>query len=73
MKLVQGQNEPEAWVDRAEMARQLGISTATLDRWVAADLIPSRKFGARLRRFKASVVIAALSRAGWTTEEEQAA
>jgi hypothetical protein len=35
MRAVDGNNQPEAWVDRAEMARILGVSLRTLDRMVA--------------------------------------
>lgn len=51
---------PERFVDRKEMARILGVSLATLDKWVQQDRIPSVTWGVRVRRFQASVVIARL-------------
>jgi excisionase family DNA binding protein len=52
--------EHEAYVDRAEMARILGVSVTTLDDMVARHEIPSVTWGRRVRRFSPSAVIRAL-------------
>lgn len=64
--------EPEAFVDRREMARQLGVSLPTLDRMVARNDIPSCTFGRRTRRFRASTVIAHLAQRELRQQNEAA-
>jgi excisionase family DNA binding protein len=59
VRAVDGNNQPEAWVDRAEMARILGVSLRTLDRMVANGDIPSVTWGRRTRRFLPSQVVRA--------------
>lgn len=49
--------EPERYVDRAELARLMGVSVATIDRMVREGL-PSETWGRRSRRFRPSVAIA---------------
>ncbi|WCB92313.1 hypothetical protein DSM104299_01008 [Baekduia alba] len=53
-------NEPEAYVNRDEMARRLGVSVSLVDQMVARNEIPSVTWGRRTRRFLPSEVIAAL-------------
>jgi len=48
---------PEAYVDRATLARLMGVSVATIDRMVAAGM-PSETWGRRTRRFRPSVAMA---------------
>jgi len=50
-------SEPELYVSRAEMARLMGLSVATIDRLVAAGM-PSETWGRRTRRFRPSVALA---------------
>ncbi len=73
MKLVHGNNEVEPFVDRKEMARQLGISLRLLDQMVSNQEIPSVTWGRRTRRFKASVVIAHLAHAERRLQNRSAA
>lgn len=47
----------ERYVSRAELARIMGVSVATVDRMVAEGM-PSVTWGRRTRRFKPSVAIA---------------
>lgn len=61
IELVPGGGETtEPLIDAREMAAILGVSTRTLTRMVAAGEIPSVTYGRRVRRFRASVVIARL-------------
>ena len=48
--------EAERYVTRAELARMMGLSVATIDRMVAEGL-PSETWGRRSRRFRPSVAI----------------
>lgn len=48
--------EPERYVSRAELARILGVSLATIDRMVK-DGMPSETWGRRTRRFLPSHAI----------------
>lgn len=73
LRVIHGTPEPEPYIDRVEMARQLGIHVRTLDRMVANDEIPSCTWGRRTRRFKASVVIAHLARREMSEQKETAA
>ena len=50
------QVESERYVTRAELARMMGLSVATIDRMVAEGL-PSETWGRRSRRFRPSVAI----------------
>lgn len=62
MKVIHGNAEPEAWVDRKEMARQMGIGLTTLDDMVKTGEIPAHAtttWGRRTRRFLPSRVFAA--------------
>lgn len=52
---------PERYVARAELARIMGVSVATVDRMVAEGM-PSVTWGRRTRRFKPSTAI------DWATE-----
>jgi predicted DNA-binding transcriptional regulator AlpA len=47
---------PERYVSRAELARFMGVSVATIDRLVAEGM-PSVTWGRRTRRFRASAAI----------------
>ena len=47
----------ERYVSRAELARIMGVSVATVDRMVAEGM-PSVTWGRRTRRFKPSAAIA---------------
>jgi phage terminase Nu1 subunit (DNA packaging protein) len=47
---------PERYVSRAELARFMGVSVATIDRLVAEGM-PSVTWGRRTRRFHASAAI----------------
>lgn len=49
--------EPERYVTRAELARLMGVSIATIDRMVAEGM-PSVTWGRRTRRFRPSTAIA---------------
>lgn len=49
--------EPERYVDRAELAKLMGVSTKTVDRWVKQGM-PSETWGVRARRFRPSLAIA---------------
>lgn len=62
MKLVQGQEEPEAYVTIDEMARILCVSRTTVWRMTKAGEIPSCTWLRRTRRYLPSVVLAALAR-----------
>jgi excisionase family DNA binding protein len=61
MRVVGGAQEPEAYVDRREMARRLGISVSLLDKMVARGEVPSVTWGRRTRRFLPSAVIRSLA------------
>lgn len=61
MRAVAGQQQPEAYVDRREMARRLGVSVSLLDKMVARGEVPSVTWGRRTRRFLPSAVIRALA------------
>jgi excisionase family DNA binding protein len=50
----------EAYVNRREMARILGVAVSTLDKLVAQGDVPSVTWGLRTRRFLPSEVIRAL-------------
>jgi excisionase family DNA binding protein len=52
----------ESLPDRKAIAQRYGISTRTVDRWIAEKRIPHLKLGARTVRFKWPDVEAALSR-----------
>ena len=56
---------PEAYVDRREMARIMGVSIATLDRLVR-DGLPSVTWGRRTRRFLPSEALA------WANDRDSA-
>jgi excisionase family DNA binding protein len=73
LRVIKGGQATEAFVDRKEMARQLGVSIATLDRMVRADEIPSCTFNRRTRRFRPSVVIAAVEALERRAKTEDAA
>lgn len=49
--------EPERYMTRAQLAEHMGVSVATVDRWVA-DGMPSETWGLRARRFRPSSAIA---------------
>lgn len=49
--------EGERYVGRAELARIMGVSVATVDRLVAEGM-PSETWGVRARRFRPSVALA---------------
>lgn len=66
LRLVNGDSQPEAYVDRREMARRLAISVRLLDNMVARGEVPSVTWGRRTRRFLPSAVIRALA----TREQE---
>jgi phage terminase Nu1 subunit (DNA packaging protein) len=55
---------PERYVSRAELARFMGVSVATIDRLVAEGM-PSVTWGRRTRRFRASAAI------DWAAERRQ--
>lgn len=61
LQLVTGDSQPEAYVDRKEMARRLGISLRLLDQMVTKGEVPSVTWGRRTRRFLPSAVIRALA------------
>lgn len=48
--------EPERYIDRAELAQLMGVSTKTVDRLVAQGM-PSVTWGKRTRRFRASIAM----------------
>lgn len=48
--------EPEAYVDRVELARRMAVSVATVDRLRKAGM-PSVTWGRRTRRFRPSVAM----------------
>jgi excisionase family DNA binding protein len=73
LRVIDGDQQPERYVDRREMASILGISLRTLDRMVANDEIPSCTWGRRSRRFLPSVVIAAFARAEVRANSQEAA
>lgn len=73
LRVIDGDQQPERYVDRYEMAHILGVSVRTLDRMVANDEIPSCTWGRRTRRFLPSVVIAAHARARVRANTEEAA
>lgn len=54
---------PERYVSRAELARIMGVSVATVDRMVAEGM-PSVTWGRRTRRFKPSAAI------DWATQRD---
>lgn len=60
MRRLEGQQEPEGYVDRREMARRLGVSVSLLDKMVSRGEVPSVTWGRRTRRFLPSAVIRAL-------------
>lgn len=49
--------QPERYVSRAELARIMGVSVATIDRLVCEGM-PSETWGRRTRRFRPSVALA---------------
>jgi phage terminase Nu1 subunit (DNA packaging protein) len=57
---------PERYVSRAELARIMGISIATVDRMVTEGM-PSVTWGRRTRRFEPSAAIS------WATEQKRTA
>jgi len=57
---------PERYVSRAELARFMGVSVATIDRLVAEGM-PSVTWGRRTRRFRASAAI------NWAAERRRLA
>ncbi len=57
---------PERYVSRAELARIMGVSVATIDRLVCEGM-PSETWGRRTRRFRPSVALA------WARSREYAA
>lgn len=57
--------EAERYVSRAELARIMGVSVATVDRMVAEGM-PSVTWGRRTRRFSPSAAI------GWATDRRAA-
>jgi hypothetical protein len=57
--------EAERYVSRAELARIMGVSVATVDRMVAEGM-PSVTWGRRTRRFSPSAAI------GWATDRQAA-
>jgi excisionase family DNA binding protein len=74
LSMIPGGGEvTEPLVDARELAAILGVSTRTITRMVADGQIPSVTYGRRVRRFRASVVIAQLARLEAGTEEERGA
>lgn len=73
MRPIIGDDEPEAYVNRVEMARRLGISDRTLDRMVRRNEVPSVTWGRRTRRFLPSAVIRALATRDAPEKQEDAA
>lgn len=69
LRAVPGRDEPEAYVDRREMARRLGLSVSMLDKMVRRGEVPSVTWGRRTRRFLPSAVIRALATAEAQNEE----
>jgi predicted DNA-binding transcriptional regulator AlpA len=61
MKVLDGDDRAEAYVDRVEMARLLGISVSLLDKMVSRGEVPSETWGRRTRRFLPSAVFRTLS------------
>lgn len=61
LRVHEGGREPEAYVNRDEMARRLGISVRLLDKMVAEGEVPSVTWGRRTRRFLPSQVIRVLA------------
>lgn len=57
--------EAERYVSRAELARIMGVSVATVDRMVAEGM-PSVTWGRRTRRLSPSAAI------GWATDRQAA-
>jgi phage terminase Nu1 subunit (DNA packaging protein) len=49
--------EPERYLTRKQLAEHMGVSVATIDRWVGEGL-PSETWGIRARRFRPSLAIA---------------
>lgn len=49
--------ERERYVSRRQLAAQMGVSVATIDRWVGEGM-PSETWGIRARRFRPSLAIA---------------
>lgn len=49
--------ERERYIDRAQLAELMGVSVATIDRWVGEGM-PSETWGLRARRFRPSTAIA---------------
>jgi len=49
--------EPERYVTRAQLAQIMGVSVATIDRFVG-DGMPSETWGIRTRRFLVSSAVA---------------
>lgn len=64
MKLLDGDQQPEGYVDRREMARRLGVSVSLLDKMVSRNEVPSVTWGGRTRRFLPSAVMAAADTPG---------
>jgi phage terminase Nu1 subunit (DNA packaging protein) len=58
--------EAERYVSRAELARIMGVSVATVDRMVAEGM-PSVTWGRRTRRFRPSAAIS------WASEQGRVA
>jgi excisionase family DNA binding protein len=54
----------ETLISGDEVCRRLGVSQATVDRWVSGRIIPCYKFGARCVRFDYQEVREALSKFG---------
>lgn len=52
----------EVLIDGAEVARRLGVSRKTVERWVQTKIVPSYRFGHRCVRFDFGEVRSALSR-----------
>lgn len=74
LELVPGGGDvTEPLIDARELAAILGVSPRTVTRMVAAGEIPSVTYGRRVRRFRASVVIAHLAKLEAGTEEERGA